>query len=120
MDVRSRTATPISAFVPQVDQKRAWVVFKGALGLSGTIAEGDQVHFTSEGVAPVEGVVDYVSPETLGVRTSDGLYRFIHGLDGTVVLGHHLFSDVDRHATERAWQSWLDRSLSMTHQTAWP
>jgi hypothetical protein len=53
--------------------------------------------------------VDFASPETLGVRTSDGLYRFIHGLGGTVVLGHHIFSDVDQQETERAWQSWLTR-----------
>ena len=28
----------------------------------------------------------------LGVRTDDGLYRFIRGFDGSVAVGHHLFS----------------------------
>jgi hypothetical protein len=87
-------------------------VFKQALGLSGGVAEGDHVKVTPEGLAPIDGVVDHVSPETLGLRTGDALYRFIHGLGGTVVLGHHIFSDVDQRATERAWQSWVDRSFA--------
>jgi hypothetical protein len=54
--------------------------------------------------------VDYVSPDTLGVRSNDGIYRFIYGLGGTVVVGHHIFSeDVDQKETEPAWQSWLSR-----------
>jgi uncharacterized protein YndB with AHSA1/START domain len=109
---RGRRGVPISAFGPQVDRERAWTVFKQALGLAGDVAEGDQVRVTPDGLAPIEGLVDHVSPETLGVRTSDGLYRFIHGLGGTVVLGHHIFSDVDQQATEQAWQSWVDRSFA--------
>ena len=65
-----------------------------------------------EGLPPLEGVVDMVSPEFLGVRTDDGLYRFIHGLGGTVVLGHHIFADVDQQETERAWQGWVDRAFA--------
>jgi uncharacterized protein YndB with AHSA1/START domain len=109
---RGRIAIPISAYGPQVDRERAWAVFKGALGVSGDVAEGDQVRFTPNGLPPIEGVVDYVSPDFLGVRTSDGLYRFIHGLGGTVVLGHHIFSDVDQQATERAWQTWVDGAFA--------
>jgi uncharacterized protein YndB with AHSA1/START domain len=109
---RGRTAVPVSAFGPQVDRERAWAVFKDALGLTGEIAEGDQVRFTTGGLPPLEGVVDYVSPDFLGVRTSDGLYRFIHGLGGTIVLGHHIFSGVDQQATERAWQSWVERAFA--------
>jgi hypothetical protein len=56
--------------------------------------------------------VDYASlPTFLGVRTGDGLYRFIHSgpLRGdVVVLGHHVFADqADQSELELAWQSWL-------------
>jgi len=107
-----RRAMPVSAMGPRVGRDRAWDVFHRALGLPGEVTEGDQVHLTPEGLGPIEGVVDYLTPETLGVRASDGLYRFIHGLHGTVVLGHHIFADVDQQQTERAWQSWLDDSFA--------
>ena len=109
---RGRTAAPVSAYGPKVDRERAWGVFKDALGLSGEIAEGDRARFNGEGLPPFGGVVDYVSPEFLGVRTPDGLYRFIHGFDGTVVLGHHIYADVDQQETERAWQAWVDRAFA--------
>jgi len=108
-----RTATVVSAVRPQAaDQDLAWTVLKRELGLVGAVAEGDQARLTLPGPAPVEGVVDYAGlPTFLGVRTSDGLYRFIHSgpLRGNVVvLGHHIFADdVDQAETERAWQSWL-------------
>ena len=60
-----------------------------------------KVRLTPEGLAPIEGVVDYVSPMALGIRTDDGLYRFIRGFDGSVAVGHHLFSDVDPEEAER-------------------
>jgi hypothetical protein len=73
-------------------------------------ADGDQVRLTPEGFEPIEGVVDYVSPSFLGVRSKDGLYRFIYGFDGSVNLGHHLFAgDVDAEAARHAWQTWLER-----------
>jgi uncharacterized protein YndB with AHSA1/START domain len=109
---RGRTATPVSAYGPQVDREHAWTVLRRSLGLAGEVSDGDRVRLTPDGLPPMEGVVDYVSPETLGVRTSDGMYRFIHGLGGTMVLGHHIYSDVDQQETERAWQSWLDRSFA--------
>ena len=108
---RGRTATPVDVYGPQVpDREQAWARLRGGLGVTGTVAEGDQVRLTPEGLPPMEGVVDYASPETLGLRTSDGLYRFIYGLGGTIVLGHHIFSgDTNQKETEEAWQSWLTR-----------
>jgi uncharacterized protein YndB with AHSA1/START domain len=107
---RGRTAVPVSAYGPQVDKESAWAVFTDALGLTREVAEGDRVRATLEGLVPIEGVVDYVSPDFLGVRTSDAMYRFIHGM-GTVVVGHPIYSDVDQQATERAWKSWIDRAF---------
>jgi hypothetical protein len=40
------------------------------------------------------------------------LYRFIHRYDGTIVLGHHIFSAIDQKATEGAWQSWVDTAFA--------
>ena len=47
----------------------------------------------------------------LGVRTSDGLYRFYgrNAFGMPVGLAHHLFAAaVDREKTELAWRTWLD------------
>jgi len=109
---RGRTAIPVAAYGPKVDRERAWDVFKRALGLQGEAVEGARVSSSIEGLPQIDGVVDYVSPDFLGVRTSDALYRFIHGLGGSVVLGHHIFANVDQKATERAWQSWVDTAFA--------
>lgn len=108
---RGRIATPVSAWGPQVDRDRALTVFKDALELTGAVAEGDEVRSSPAGLPPIEGVVDFVSQDTIGVRTNDAICRFIHGLGGTVVLGHHIFSEVNQQEVEHAWQSWLDRSF---------
>ena len=109
---RGRVAVPVSAYGPRVERDRAWSVFRDALGLSGQIGEGDSARASLEGLPPFNGVIDFVSDDFLGVRTDDAMYRFIHGFDGTVVVGHHIFSDVDQEATERAWQSWLERTFA--------
>ncbi|MGH3927218.1 MAG: SRPBCC family protein, partial [Pseudonocardiaceae bacterium] len=103
-----RTATPVSAWGPQQPgQEDVWEGFKRGLGLTGTVTEGDKVRFTLDGSPPVEGVVDYVLfPSFRGVRTSDGLYRFVGG-GGMVGVGHHIFSAVEQEGAERTWQSWL-------------
>ena len=62
-----RFATPIDTHGPNVpDRERALETFRRALGLPGSVAEGDQVHLTPEGLAPIDGVVDHVSPSFLG------------------------------------------------------
>ena len=92
------------------DREHAMSVFRRGLGLSADAAEGDQVRLTPEGLEPIEGVVDYESPSFLGVRSTDALYRFIYGFDGTVMVGHHLFADdADADGARRAWQTWLMR-----------
>jgi len=108
---RGRRAVPVGAFGPQVDRGRAFAVFTRELGLPLTPAVGDRVDANLEGVGGIDGVVDYLSRDFVGVRTADAMYRFIHGL-GAVVLGHHVFADVDREATDRAWQAWVDRAFA--------
>jgi uncharacterized protein YndB with AHSA1/START domain len=103
-----RTATPVSAWAPpQPDEATAWAGVTRALGLPATVSEGDQARFTLDGGEPVEGVVDSVLyPSFLGVRTNDGLYRFV-GRGGIIGVGHHVFADVDQKEAEAAWQAWL-------------
>jgi hypothetical protein len=65
-----------------------------------------------DGVGTIEGVVDYVTPEFLGVRTSTGLYRFIHALGGAVFVEHHYFAPgPNEYATADAWRTWLGKEF---------
>ena len=107
-----RRAVPVDVYGPQTDADRAWKAIQTGLGLPDGVSVGDRVRLAPEGVPAMEGVIDYLSDEFLGIRTGDGMYRFIHGFDGTVVLGHHLFSSVDPEEAQLAWQSWLERSLA--------
>ena len=82
---------------------------KQALGVGDAASVGDRVRF---GPDALDGVLDYVHPRFLGIRTADGLYRFF----GRDAWGHptgmsaHLFADgVDKEASERAWKAWLDK-----------
>jgi uncharacterized protein YndB with AHSA1/START domain len=111
---RGRIATPVNVFGPQVkDREHAWEVFRRGLGLSRPPALDDQVRLTPAGLPELEGVVDYLSPSFLGVRTGDGLYRFMHTFDASVGLGHHIFTaGVDQAPTEEAWGSWLTELFS--------
>jgi uncharacterized protein YndB with AHSA1/START domain len=106
---RGRTATPVNVFGTQVkDREHAWEVFRAGLGLAGPVALGDRVRLTPEGLPALEGVVDYLSPSFLGVRTGDGLYRFMHSFDASVGLGHHIFTEgLDQEEAEQGWATWL-------------
>ncbi len=106
-----QTATPISAQGPQAaGEGQVWEAVKKGVGLAGAVREGDRARYTVAGSKPVEGVVDSVLvPTFLGVRTSDGLYRFV-GRGGAVGVGHHIFAaGVDQRDADRAWQTWLSQ-----------
>jgi uncharacterized protein YndB with AHSA1/START domain len=108
---RGRIATPVNVFGgPVKDREHAWDVFRVGLGLSGAPAMEEGVRLTPQGLPAMEGVVDYLSPSFLGVRTDDGLYRFMHTFDTSVGLGHHIFVEgLDQAQTEEAWRSWLTK-----------
>jgi hypothetical protein len=76
------------------------------------------VHVTLVGLPPMDGVVDYVSRDFLGVLSSDALYRFVHGLGGATVLEHHFFGDVDGPRMEAAWTGWLQRAFARSRSSS--
>ncbi len=84
---------------------------RAALGLSANASPGDAVHASLGDAGTLDGVVDYATPEFLGVRTEDGLYRFFgRNHYGSVVgMSAHLFVDgVDAAAREAQLKAWLD------------
>ncbi|MEO5939594.1 MAG: SRPBCC domain-containing protein [Candidatus Limnocylindrales bacterium] len=106
-----RTAVPITLWGPQVGSDSAWAGFRDALGVGPDVAVGDRARFRAEGLPDLDGEIDYLSSHFIGLRTADGMFRFIHGM-GTVAIGHHLYGPVDRTASEQAWQAWLDRTFA--------
>jgi uncharacterized protein YndB with AHSA1/START domain len=97
-----RTATPVSAATATVtDWPATWSAVRAALGLTATPQVGDRATVRS-----VEGTVYQVSEQTLGVRTSGALYRFVQGLDGPLYAMHHVFDGTD---TRTEWAGWMKR-----------
>jgi hypothetical protein len=85
-----------------------------ALGLGPGAVEGDDVTLTPEGRDPIEGIVDYRSPNFIGVRTPDALYCFFgrNAFNHPVGMAIHSFADdVDPEECKRAWREWLDAAL---------
>ena len=80
---------------------------RAALGVPADAAVGDEVHASLGDAGALDGVIDYSTPEFLGVRTEDGLFRFFgrNHFGGVVGMSAHLFSDdVDAAASEAALQ----------------
>lgn len=73
-------------------------------------ALGERVRLTPNGLEPIEGVVDLHGPTLLGIRTAQGLYRFMADDHHHMVTTTQYFYgvDVDRKTRTAAWQSWLD------------
>lgn len=99
----------VDAFGPNVPvREEAMAGFRRALGLGDDVAKGDKVSLTPEGVDPIEGEVDHVSPHFIGVLTDDAIYRFIHGFTGETLVGHHFFAPgANEERLEHEWRAWL-------------
>ncbi len=115
-----RPGVGVTASAPFGDNDRRWAAMLADLGvalglgrdLGGEasaldLAPGDTVTLTPSGLPSIDGEVDSVTWETLGVRTADGLYRFYRGHYAAGV-GHHLFAEPDAAGATRRWQAWLD------------
>jgi uncharacterized protein YndB with AHSA1/START domain len=108
-----RKATPVDAYGPEFpDREQAWKLIREGLGLPGPVTVDDKVRLTPKGIAPIEGVVEWVSPSFLGVRSDDALYRVIHAFYGPMMVGHHIFADVDEKEAVEAWKSWMNGLVS--------
>ncbi|MEV0387327.1 SRPBCC domain-containing protein [Nonomuraea sp. NPDC050643] len=94
-----RVATPLTEFGPPItDWPHAWELLYAALG--GRPSPGDRVR-----VGPVEGVVYFVNAQTVGLRTGDGIYRFLQGFGGSMIASHLLFDAGDDQGP--LWRAWL-------------
>jgi hypothetical protein len=84
---------------------------RAALGISPGEGAGDAVNASLGDAGTLDGVIDYSTPEFLGVRTAAGLYRFFgrNHFGGVVGMSAHLFVDgVDAAAREAELKAWLD------------
>ncbi len=90
-----------------------WPALLRELGLTDAASVGDVVRLTPDGLPPVEGVIDYLTPAFLGIRTGDALVRF-HGraaIGLPIAVGHHHYTaGLDPKDAEAAWRSWLERT----------
>src|SRR5215207_356746 len=74
---KGRDATHVKADGPEDSGRRgAFAALRRALGLPDGAAAGDRVRLTPDGLEAIDGVVDYATPELLGVRRADALYGF--------------------------------------------
>ncbi|HEY8735538.1 MAG TPA: hypothetical protein VIO62_00685 [Candidatus Dormibacteraeota bacterium] len=103
---------------PESARQEAWPRLTQDLGLADPISSGSQVRIELAGVGPLEGVVDYVSPNFLGLRTADSLIR-LYGravIGMTVAVGQHAFAQqVDADKIAVAWQTWLLTAFEPQH-----
>ncbi len=84
---------------------------RAALGIRDGAAVGDAVHADLGGAGQLDGIIDYVTTDFIGVRTQDSLYRFFgrNHFGSVVGMSAHVFrDDVDAAAAEAALNSWLD------------
>jgi len=101
----SADAPPVSNAVNGFDRLRS------GLGVGADAAVGDQARVAVSGVDPVQGVIDYLHPHFIGIRTADAMYRFFgrNAWGAPVGIAVHLFGDdADAQQHEKAWQGWLD------------
>jgi uncharacterized protein YndB with AHSA1/START domain len=100
---------------PASASEEAWPVLLAALGGGRPLALEAEVHLELPGAAPLDGVVDHLSANFVGVRTADALVRF-HGrwpLGMTVAVGHHAYAaGFDAGPATEAWTSWLAAVLA--------
>ena len=63
----------------------------------------------------IQGVVDYLTPQYLGLRTADALIRFHNrsGLGMTIAVSHRVYGRaIDAQSAHEAWEAWLSSAVS--------
>jgi uncharacterized protein YndB with AHSA1/START domain len=98
-----------------VDAPGSFAALRRRLGVPEGAAAGDRVRLEPDGLPPLDGTIDYLTPRFLGVRTADTMVRCF-GRDawgGTVGIGLHLFAPgADAAQAGRTWSRWLDSTLA--------
>lgn len=83
------------------------------LGVPADATAGDRVALRPDGLPALDAVLDHRSPDFLGLRTEDGLYRFFngHSWNWPTWLGHHLFDEsTDPDEAAHRWTEWLTKT----------
>lgn len=89
----------------------AFDTLRAALGIGDGAAVGHTVHADLGGAGWLDGEIDYLTPEFIGVRTDDGLFRFFgrNHYGHVVGMSAHMFGDgIDAAKSEAVLKSWLD------------
>jgi uncharacterized protein YndB with AHSA1/START domain len=118
-----RFAVPVTAFGPPgTSWSRDRPLLCRALGLSEEPKPGDQARFANASAsagpstnagAGETGTVYFANANSIGVRTADGLFRFMRGFAKPVIAAHHLFgADAEPDRARQAWEAWLSRTLA--------
>jgi uncharacterized protein YndB with AHSA1/START domain len=117
---KGRAASYVSAEGPAASADPArWPQLLAALGVEPEPVDRSPVCLVPEGLPEIIGIVDYVGPGFLGVRTADAMYRF-HGRAGLgmpIAVGHHLYADTpggpapDAAQPAVQWRDWLARTF---------
>jgi hypothetical protein len=96
---------------PSAGGEDAMDTLRAALGIGDGAAVGDTVHADLGAAGSLDGVIDYLTPQFIGVRADDGLFRFFgrNAFGGVVGLSAHMFrDDVDAAQAEAALKAWVD------------
>ncbi|MFE7359295.1 SRPBCC domain-containing protein [Streptomyces sp. NPDC057543] len=96
----------------RTDDPADFAALRRRLGLAHDTTVGDRLSLDLPGVdgGSEEVVVDWLSPDFVGLRGPDALYRFFNGStwNWPIWLGHHLFAeDTDEQQATKAWSAWL-------------
>ena len=104
----------VFAVGPQVaDGDHVRSVFGSVLGLTGAATEGAPVRLAVDGLERTDGVVEFVAPSYVGVRTDEGLYLLMHGYMNTIVVEYHGYSgEQGDDELQGAWQTWLAKAFA--------
>jgi hypothetical protein len=102
-----RPGIAVTASAAFGDMDRRWEAMKADLGVDRSESPGDTVTLTPTGLPPIEGIVDFLSWDTIGVRSAGALYRFYRGFYAAG-LGHHLFGVKEVRTNHGDWQAWMD------------
>lgn len=77
---------------------------QSALGLPAQVSEGDEVYLQPEGTEALNGVVDYLRDNFMGIRTADALYCFFgrNAFGQPVAMSIHSFAGGAARLQDRA------------------